>query len=132
MNRKNRYVKGRRRSTFKLKKLNRAFILRISTESALSAFYGVPVRSFQPPYSGTRFTHRCGEEMHEKNLSKDSKSTWHNQDSNPGSPDPVAKCLPLDHNACQRECHTHACACSNTFLKQDDLLLNKYKIWIAL
>ena len=30
---------------------------------------------------------------------KDSTSTWHNQDSNPGPPDPEAKCLPLDHNA---------------------------------
>ena len=30
---------------------------------------------------------------------KDSTSTWHNQDSNPGPPDSEVKCLPLDHNA---------------------------------
>ena len=37
--------------------------------------------------------------MHERAFPKDSTSTWHNQDSNPGPPDPKAKCLPLDHDA---------------------------------
>ena len=32
-------------------------------------------------------------------FAKDSMSTWYNQDSNPGPPDPEAKCLPLDLNA---------------------------------
>ena len=30
---------------------------------------------------------------------RDSTSTWHNQDSNPGPSDPEARCLPLDQNA---------------------------------
>ena len=34
----------------------------------------------------------------QKAFPKDSTSTWHNQDSNPGPSDPAAKCLPLDHN----------------------------------
>ena len=105
---------------------NRAFIERLSTKSALSTVHGVPdrpshpqplcishlpkehnrgavitIRSVTLPYCpplGTLFTHAWAEEMHVKSLSQDLASTWNSQGSKPGSSDPEAKCLPLDHN----------------------------------
>ena len=49
--------------------------------------------------SGTRFTHEWGEKIHVKSRSQGLNVDLAQPGLEPGTYDPEAKCLPLDHNA---------------------------------